>query len=304
MELGQVLEAYGVIGLLVVIAGQFVLTQLMAQRARVKMEAAAEDRLESRHQALMAMMNERLTESKAERDTLAEQMHAARARITSLEEETRAADKQIDELKIALEVARRDLAEARIRAAQLPEMTSQLNTLQEQMKVVRAALAEEKKLRDSAEKRVQNLEMWNTRATADNAMLLEKVAHLSQQNQRQAEQIVVLEQALIELGRAQEQARVYDGRTDNAIAASSADGAVSGADGGAVPRERDADADGGVADGDQQPAREDVSNLSERSRQGAGQHETHEKLGRDAGGDAATGGRGGEPGDGPDGRGG
>lgn len=302
MELGQVLETYGVIGLLVVIAGQFVLTQMMAQRARVQMERAAEDRLESRHQALMKMMNERLAEAKAETAELTGQIGAARARIATLEEESRTADRQIDELKIALEVARRDLAEARMRAAQLPEMTNKLNLLQEQMKIVRAALAEEKKLRDSAEKRVQNLEMWNTRATADNAMLLQKVNELNRQNKKQAEQIVVLEQALIQLGKAQEQARANDGRTYDALAASSTDGAVSGADGGDLQRERNTRADGGVADGDQQPAREDASNLPDRRRE-AERHEDDEKFGNVAGGGDDAGGAGGDTSAGPDERG-
>lgn len=199
MALQEIFEQYGIWGVLVLVVGQFVFTQIQGQRARLKMEEQAEQRLNERHTYIVQMLETQAKRAEVQNTLLLADIDAARKRIDELEDAGKAAAAQIEALQTTLKRTTDELGAARVEAEKVPAMKAQIERLQEQVNVIRAALLQEKDLRDKAEERVHNLEVWNTRANADNALLINRVNELERANALLKEQVVVLEQALIEM---------------------------------------------------------------------------------------------------------
>jgi len=241
----QVLQDYGIWGVLGLVVAQFIFTQIQVQRARLKMEADAEARLNQRHTYIVQLLETQAKRVEAQNTLLLADIESARKRVDELEGAEKAAAAQIEALQTTLKRTMDELTASRVESDKVPAMKMQIERLQEQVNMIRAALLQEKELRDKAEERVKNLEMWNTRATVDNAMLIKRVNELERDNTLLKEQIVVLEQALIEMSRTND--ATDNRRPDATVDPPRADGATPAAIGGDVQREDN----GGYADSDQ-----------------------------------------------------
>ena len=213
IDFAEVWRDYGLIGIVVLMVVQFVVTNTINQRARSALEVRTHERLNQKHDEIVALMNKQVTERdtkinslmtaqeqalKQNKKTL-EELEKARMRNDVMEVGERESARLVEELKQRLDVTKRELEASRIEADKIPPLLEEIVSLRARLNVIEAELALEKSLRDRAEKRVKNLEQANKKATTANKDLIERVNLLSTQNHLQSERIVILEKSLIEM---------------------------------------------------------------------------------------------------------
>lgn len=203
-----VIQEFGLLGLLALMVAQFVYTQMAGHRSRIQMEERVAERLNERHERIVALMKDVQREKDAQILALRQQVDASDKRIEVLEADVKAGNQAVESLTIELNSTKRELRAAQEKALQVPLMVAEITMLRSRLADIEAQLNAERALRANAEERVKNLEQWNERATADNAVLIDRVNTLGVQNRRQADQIVALEQLLNELERKQSKAIV------------------------------------------------------------------------------------------------
>lgn len=203
-----VIQEFGLLGLLGLMVAQFVYTQMAGERSRRQMEARVAERLNERHQKIVALMQDVQREKDSQILALRQQVDASYKRIEALEADVKAGNQAVESLTIELNSTKRELRTAQEKALQVPLMVAEITMLRSRLADIEAQLNAERALRANAEQRVKNLEQWNERATADNAVLIDRVNTLGVQNRRQADQIVALEQLVNELERKQSKAIV------------------------------------------------------------------------------------------------
>lgn len=222
-----VIQEFGLLGLLGLMVAQFVYTQMAGERSRRQMEARVAERLNERHQKIVALMQDVQREKDSQILALRQQVDASDKRIEALEADVKAGNQAVESLTIELNSTKRELRTAQEKALQVPLMVAEITMLRSRLADIEAQLNAERALRANAEQRVKNLEQWNERATADNAVLIDRVNTLGVQNRRQADQIVALEQLVNELERKQSKAIVLveQAPEGNSSVTASSDGA-------------------------------------------------------------------------------
>lgn len=203
-----VIQEFGLLGLLGLLVAQFVYTQMAGERSRRQMETRVAERLNERHERIVALMKDVQREKDSQILALRQQVDASDKRIEALEADVKAGNQAVETLTIELNTTKRELRTAQEKALQVPLMVAEITMLRSRLADIEAQLNAERALRANAEQRVRNLEQWNERATADNAVLIDRVNTLGVQNRRQADQIVALEQLVNELERKQSKAIV------------------------------------------------------------------------------------------------
>lgn len=203
-----VIQEFGLLGLLGLMVAQFVYTQMAGERSRRQMEERVAERLNERHERIVTLMKDVQREKDSQILALRQQVEASDKRIEALEADVKAGNQAVESLTTELNTTRRELRMEQEKALQVPLMVAEITMLRSRLADIEAQLSAERSMRAKAEERVQNLEQWNERATADNAVLTDRVNTLGVQNRRQADQIVALEQLVNELERKQSKAIV------------------------------------------------------------------------------------------------
>lgn len=239
MAIQELLEQYGLYGVMLIIALEFVTSRIVNSRARLRMkEQAQHDRaemekrihndLEMRHQKIVSLMNAVIDEKQVLIDDMRRDLKMASDKIFTLEVSLKKANERIDALKERAVIAEDEvialrqtlittesvLATANKRAEKL---AVELEQVRVRLQDVESELAVERGMRVKAEERVQNLEAWNDRANADNTLLIRRVDMLTAQVEHRTNRILSLETQLEQMrARLQQINQEANGVTDQA----------------------------------------------------------------------------------------
>lgn len=187
LDWGAIFQQAGPVGIVILVAADFIFNQVRVSRMRVNMEKTAEDRLNDSNRKIIELMDARL----AERDS----------RISELQEENRGlrgelaeSNGEVKNLSGRLDWTNTQLVEARAQAALVPGLGDQVGSLTRQLDKLSSDLVVERDLREKAELKADNLQIFYNRLEDDNQSLIQKNSRLGKRLDEQAEQMTRLEE--------------------------------------------------------------------------------------------------------------
>lgn len=237
MVIQELVQQYGVYGVALIVAMEFVLSRIINGRARVRMaekaqadraemERRIQDNLNERHQKIVALMNGVIDEKQGLIDEVRKDLAIANDNIATLKVELKQANERIDALTTRAIDAETEVSQLRgilkstegaldLANRRADTLAVELEQMNARLIALSTELDTERQLRVRAEKRVQNLESWNDRANADNVVLIRRVDTLTTQVEHRSNRILALEQ---ELARMKERLASIKQETSNEIA--------------------------------------------------------------------------------------